>query len=447
MRKNMFMLGLEEQVADTVPVSAIQENATLQPKVGFKEEGEESSDEKPKGEIGDPGEDSIADHDEIDTVAESQEHVLALEHLSKTVARYSRLATALEEIAETAEQNLEEGQVMDPTQVAMLTTAIDANGIGEPLSESVATESFGFSATVATESFIDTLKDRATKIWTAVGKFMKKTFEVTGQKLKRFVDYFSNIATIYGKLEKEGAVLDGHSGKPFQNSKWEKTVQEDFYAPSSSKTPIAVVDNSFTEFNEVLKIVHRVSNDMTALTQSWMSDDPKKIVDRMNAVLSTAQGLTGMGATKFKHSSVVVEVNLPNKVTIEGNGGMDGTKVSFEDGTHEFSAGVKIASQAEIKHLKDTAQRADRIVNAALDALFDIEPEGKIKNSQVSFDGVDKDVARKLLSKYSNLMRLLSSLIAGCTFGSAHGLYYNHFRASRWIRFSIAEAKAANRGD
>lgn len=441
-------VGLEAQVEDTVPVSAIQENATLQPKVGFAEDkGGEPSEDKPEKEIGDAGEHSIADHDEIDTVAESQEHVLALEHLSKTVMRYSRLATALEEIAETAEQNLADGQAMDPTQVAMLTTAIDSNGIGDPLSESVATESFGFSASVATESFIDTLKERATKIWAAVGKFMKKTFEVTGQKLKRFVDYFSNITSIYSKLEKEGSVLDGHGGKPFQNSKWEKTVQEDFYAPSSSKTPVAVVDNSFTEFNEVLKIVGRISNDMVSLTQSWMTDDPKKIVDRMNTVIGTAQGLTGMGATKFKHSSVVVEVNLPNKVTIEGNGGMDGTKVSFEDGVHEFSAGIKIATQADIKHLKDTAQRADRIVNAAIDALFDIESEPVLKHRDNSFGGDDKEVARKLLSKYSNLMRLLTSLVAGCTFGSAHGLYYNHFRASRWVRFSIAEAKAANRGD
>ena len=65
--------------------------------------------------------------------------------------------------------------------------------------------------------------------------------------------------------------------------------------------------------------------------------------------------------------------------------------------------------------------------------------------TRAQFSDEEKEVSRKLLVKYSNLIRLVTDLVCGSVFGAAHGYYYNHFGASRWIRFSIAEAKAAAR--
>jgi hypothetical protein len=183
---------------------------------------------------------------------------------------------------------------------------------------------------------------------------------------------------------------------------------------------------------------------MISLTQSFMLHEPKEVVSRMNAAISSAKALAETGRTKFQHASVTVEVNLPERLTLDGSGGMEGQQVTFEDGKTEFSAGIKCASAADIKHLKDTAVRADRAVTAAIDALFELGAEPKA--TYRSGGGEDGDAYRRLMSKYTNLMRLLSDLVAGCTFGSAHGLYFNHFGASRWIRFSIAEAKAVARG-
>lgn len=455
-RRNFFTAALEAQ-ADTVDIADVTELSTLQPKPGVGEDkgGEPSLDDvKVDKEFGEDA--LIAEHDEIDTVAESQEHTLALEHLQASAQRFCRMAAALEEIAEQAEASLEpteagegrpaaDGEGLTPETVQLLTTAIDAGGVGEPLQESVALEAFGFDQRIATEGFIDAVKDRAEKVWAAVAKFARKAFEITGQKLKRFADYFRSLPGIYAKLEKEGEILNGHAGKPFQNAKWEKTVQERFFAPASTKSPIAAVDNAGAEFDEVIKLVeNKLFGEMRALSSSWATDKPEQVVAAMNKCLGTARGLQAMGESRFQHSSVKVEVNLPERVTIDNTGGLEGTRAVFEEGQMNFSAGIRTASVADIKHLKDTAVRADRAITSAIDSLFDADFEPKYK-SRSSYDKDDREVARKLLSKYSNLMRVLADLSAGCVFGAAHGYYFNHFGATRWIRFSIAEAKAAKR--
>lgn len=453
----MTGLGLEAQVEDTVPVSAIQENATLQPKVGFKADGEEPSEEKPKAEIGDEGEHSVADHDEIDTVAESQEHVLALEHLSKTVQRFSRVAAAMEEIAETAEQNLADGQVMDPTQVSMLTTAIDASEIGDPLSESVAVESFGFSPRVATESFIDTLKDRASKIWTAVKKFMRKAADITGEKLKRFADFFRSIGKILDKLEKDYPILEAHGVKPFQNGKWEKSLQDAICAPSSTKTIPAAIAAAAAEVDQVSKIVNgKLVSDLAGMKAAWRTEKPETVVAQMNKVLSGLRQLDGVGVNKYKHASYAVEVNLPERVTLDGTGGLDNLQLSYEHGIGEFSAGIKTASVAEIKALRQFADKATNVLNAAWGNYYEDDwgdgQDAAMKDfyeyhSRAEHKDDKSGVIRKLATKYTNLLRLTSELCNAATFSTADGLYTNIFQATRWARYSVAEAKAAARGD
>ena len=251
-KRNFFTAALESAAADTVEASAVFTQDTMQPKPGVGKDDPVLSEEKPAKEFGEDHD--FADADEIDTVAESQEHTLALEHLFQASMKYCRHAAALEEIAETAEANLAGGNPMDPTTVGMVTTALDSAGIGEPMEESVALEAFEFSRTVATEGFIDAVKDRAEKVWAAAAKFAKKAYEITAQKLKRFADYFRDLPKIYEKLEKEGAGLAANAGKPFQNAKWEKAIQSELYAPASTKTVLDAVSNAASEFKEVTNL-------------------------------------------------------------------------------------------------------------------------------------------------------------------------------------------------
>lgn len=449
MRKNIFTAALESQSEQPIDVATIiqETQQDFQPKPGFKEDGDEPSAEKVTKAIGDDSAPSVAEHDEIDTVAESQEHVLALEHLQKVSQRYCRMAAALEEIAEVAEQNLEEGQSMDPTQVAMVTTAIDAGGIGEPMADSVALEAFGMDARVATEGFIDAVKDRAEKVWAAVAKFAKKAVEITHQKLKRFADYFRSLPSIYEKLSKEGEILNTNAGKPFQNSKWEKDLQERACAPSSTKTILDTVSGAAADFKEVTALADgKLHGELRSLNSSWATDKPETVVAQMNKVLAVLKQLADTGHGKFKHSAAAVEVNLPERINLEGTSGLEGTSMTWEDTSHEFTAGIKTATYADIAKLKESALHANRAIDSAIDGLFDgklFEVTYKTRNG---YSKDDPKVARQLLSKYTNLMRIAVDISGASLFSVANGYYLNHFNASKWIRYSIAEAKQAARG-
>jgi hypothetical protein len=455
MKQNFFTAALAVAALESgdspVGVSAVfTEQQDLQPKPGVGEikAGEASLDDvKADKAYGDDAE--IADADDIDTVAESQEHTLALEHLQAATMRFCRMGAALEEIAETAQGNLDAGQPMTPTMVSMVTAAVDASGIGEPMADAVATESFEFSASVATEGFIDAVKERAEQVWIAVGKFFKKTIDLAVEKLKRFADYWRNLINIYTKLEKDGELLASNAGKPFQSAKYEKNLHDRIWAPPSTKTVIAAVDNAQAEFAQVMNLADvKLVADIRALNNAWSTDKPETVVAAMNKVLATAKQLADMGRTKFMHSSAAIEVNLPDRITLDGTGGLEGTSVVFDNGTNGFSAGIKTATLAELKHLKASAVQAERAVSSMLGDLFAGDLFAMKWKTRSSFDAKedDKVQARKLLNKYSNLLRVTSELMGGCVFGASAGYYQNHFSASKWVRFSIAEAKAANRG-
>lgn len=445
MKHNFFTAALESEALGTVGPEAVTNQDTLQPKPGVGEGEEVPSEDKVAKAFGEGSE--FADHDDIDTVAESQEHTLALEHLFQSAMKFCRHAAALEEIAEVAEDNLAAGNPMDPSTVSMVTTALDSAGVGEPLEDNVALESFDFSATAATEGFIDVIKERAEQVWTAAAKFAKKAYEITAQKLKRFADFFRDLPGIYTKLEKEGAGLTANAGKPFQNAKWEKTIQSELFAPASTKTVLAAVSNAADEFKEVTNLAeNRLHGELRALNAAWAQDKPETVVAQMNKVLATAKLLTEMGSTRFKHASLTMEVNLPERISIEGTAGLEGTRVTFEDGIQQFSAGIKTASVADISSLKASAMVAHRVIMSAMDDLFDGKTFEVNYKGRHGYEADDKQVARKLLTKYINLVRIAVDLSGGAIFGSAHGYYRNHFTATRWIRFSIAEAKQAARG-
>lgn len=451
-RNNFFTAALNpglESNDGTVGVDAIHTQDTLQPKPGFGEDKglAVQSDDDLKADKAYGEDHDIAKHDAIDAVAESQEHTLALEHLQATAMRFCRMAAALEEIAETAETNLEAGVPMDPAQVSMVTTAIDAAGVGEPMEEAVALEAFGFDATVATESFVEAIKERAEKVWAAVAKFFKKTRDLTVEKLKRFGDFFRNIVTVYEKLEKE-TILASNAGKPFQNSKWEKDVQGGFYSPASTKTPVAVVDGAKADFEQLMNLADsKLQAEMRALNNAWSSDKPEAVVAAMNKALALAHQLADIGDARFKHAGMSVEVNLPQRVTLDNTGGLEGTKCVFGEGLKQFTAGLKTASVADVKHLKESARQADRAIDTVINELFKGEMfDVKIK-ARFNYDAKEDDKVqrRKLLTKYVNLTRILTDLAAGAVIAGVTGFYHNHRAATRWVRFSVAEAKAAAR--
>lgn len=449
MKRNFFTAALESELQDTATVADVMQQANLQPNPGTGEEkGGECSLDDVKATV-EFGEDAlIAEHDDIDAIAESQEHTLALEYLQTTAMRFCRMGAALEEIAETAETNLEAGQPMNATTVAMLTTAVDAAGVGEPMADVVATESFEFSATIATEGFIDAVKERAEKVWSAVAKFFKKAIDLTVEGLKRFADHFRDLIKMYEKMEADSELLAGNAGKPFQSAKYEKDLHDRIWAPASTKTVIQAVDNAASEYAQVMNLADvKMAAEIRTLNNSWATDKPEQVVAAMNKVLALGKQLAGMGRSKFMHSSVSIEVNLPDRVTLDDTGGLEGVRIVWDDGAHNFSAGVRTASVADLKHLKSSAVEAERALKAMFAELINGDMFNVSFKSRAHFGAKEDDKlqARKLLTKYSNLLRVMADLVGGCIFGAADGYWENHFAASKWIRYSVAEAKTAAR--
>lgn len=445
----MFTAALESEAGTVGVADVITEQQDFQPKPGVGEDkaGEPSLDDvKVDKEFGEEHE--FADHDEIDTVAESQEHTLALEHLQAVTMRYCRMASALEDIAEMAQTNLEAGQPMDPATVQMVTTAVDAAGVGQPMEEVVALEAFEFSPTVATEGFIDAIKDRAAKVWEAVAKFFKKAIDLTVEKLKRFGDYFRQLVSIYESLEKQGDLLASNAGKPFQSAKYEKNLHDRVWAPSSTKTVVASVDNAAAEYKQVMDLVDvKLGGELRALNNSWATDKIENVVASMNRVLAVAKTIADLGHSKFMHSATSVEVNLPDRITVDNTGALQGTKVVYGDGLHQFSAGIRTASVADVKHLKSSAVQAERAFNAVFVELLKGDLFKAPWKERGSFDSKEdnKEQANKLFTKYVNLLRVMADLSAGAAWGVAQGFVNNHQAAAKWVRFSVAEAKAAKR--
>lgn len=439
MKKNIFLSAALEELGESKSLSEVHHNETLQPKPGLdKHEFDENC--EVTAEVGE--EHPIAEHDEIDTVAESQEHTLALEHLSALVRRYSAHAAALETIQEQLEAKLENDEELSPADAVMIAGAVDAAGIGEPMATGIAQESFQFDARVATEGFVEELKDRVSKVWTAVAKFMKRVFEEARARMKRFADYFRALPGIVSALEKEIAQTEGFAGRPFENKKREEKIKKSFIAPASSKNPLDVVRGAMEEFDALSKVVdNRLRGDVQGLQRSWGSDDARGVVAQMNRVLNTIKQVLNQGSTNAKFSSMVCEVNLPEKFTLEGGNGMEGTKVVFNDAVSKFSSDLKIAGAKELAALRENAVRADRAMNSVLDDLFDNDFSFNFK-SRNNFGELDEKQARDLVNKYRSLLQVTVDIWAGVILGAAHGLYYNFFATTGWVRASVQEARA-----
>ncbi len=462
MKRNHFLLALEDNAQGPVDVSAIIETDTLQPKPGV---GEDKSlaevnvdDLKADKTFGEDAE--IADHDEIDTVAESQEHTLALEHLHHSAARFVRYASALEELVEQAEDRLEADQPLEAGETAMLTTALDASGIGEPLEEQVALESFGFDARVATESFIETLKERSSKVVDAIVAFADRMANEVSIRLKSFAAAFHKYPSQrIAPLKKKIGEVNGFSGRNFDNAKREKNIQGRIYAGSSSKTPVAAAKDALAAYEAAASFIDsRMATAVAQATRAFATDDASKVAAAVNKVLSTAKELAKSHSESSKFSTIGVHLGL-DSLTSENatKAGFDKFKrVSHKPG---YDNSLKIATEGDLKELDALAVKAGRVLAAKHNEVFEFLSSKVSLNALTggrfgrrSYDRKEqKDEGRgeiagnwnymKLNAAYRVAMYAAAYAVSSVEMGLAEGLFRNANAAAAWIDASVAEAK------
>lgn len=464
MKRNHFLAALESQVPDTVDVSQVTDQSTLQPKPGVGEGQAEPSDDKVTKEFGE--EHPFAEHDEIDTVAESQEHTLALEHLHHAVARFSRYANALEELAEQVEDRLAEDKPLQVEETALLTTALDASGVGEPITEQVALESFDFDARVATESFVETLKDRAKKVVEAITTFARRMADELKVRLNSLGTVLSKLPeNRLKKLKKNIGEVAGFAGRNFDDAKREKSIQSRIFASGSSKTPLAALKDALAAYEAAGSFIDsRMTSAVAQATRAFSVDDESKLAASFNKVLDTAKELAKTHSEQSPFTTIKVSVDVPT-LTAE-----NASKMSYEKLKRTpvkaggFDNSLKIASEADLKEIEAVAVKAGRVLQAKMmDVLAFMVNVSNFKSvlNAVIFDtrhgfraastkeqkGAGRGVlagswsAIKLNAAYRYSMYTTAYVVSSIELGLAEAVYRNANAACAWVEASIAEAK------
>lgn len=457
MKRNFFTAALESEVQGTVGVAdVITEQQDFQPKPGVGEEkgGEASLDDvKPKKEFGEDSE--FADHDDIDTVAESQESTLALEHLHASIVRFTRFANALENLVDQVEERVEAGNPLEASETAMLTTAIDAAGIGEPLAESVALESFEFSAQVATESFVETLKARSAKIVDAIAKFSKRI----GDELKiRYSTIAATLKTYPDKriapLRKKIAAVEGFAGRNFEDAKREKNIQGKIIAPSSSKNPLAALKDSLAAYDAAASMIDtRVTTAHAQAVRAYSTEGADKLPAALNKLLQSIAELTKKHSLDSRFTTIAVEVEVKT-LTPENIAGLSYDKFRRKPVEGSFDNSLKIASVADLNELSTLTAKATRVFAAKVDQT--LEMIGKMLNSKSTGKAIVLDAEgtrrpirgenawdeTKLMAAYRYTMYASAYAASSVELGLAEAVLRNALAAADWIGASIAEANA-----
>lgn len=381
MKNNIFLSALKPSTLRpglesndnpaTVEVEDVHHVDPMMPKkAGFTECKE--GDEHPKTDkvIGD--EPDFGSKDE-DWVAESQVHTVALESISATMRRYTRMACALESIADTIDEQLEAGTPISPVTAAMVTTAIDAGEVGAtPLEEEVALESFGMDLNVATEAFAEKLREKASAVMNAWSRAWAATIKVFRKRWNKMVgDYATLVDVIHEDLEKY-TQLDNVGGKPMGDLKWLGKI----HCAQSDKTPAEAMEGSLAAFRDVRDFMARELNNGDFDTQKEVSGaDGGKVIgmDRAYALVDDLQNSIDKIAKKLEnyqdYRGVRIAVKYPKKDFADGNPGAEGFDVSI---SAKSPTGLPRVQKTATKRDVEFILRTTRDVQAELTKVMDI---------------------------------------------------------------------------
>lgn len=437
-RTNFWTSGLEAMASGTVGPDAVTEQSSFQPKPGFKEGDEVTSEDKPKKTFGEDHD--LTDNDDQDTVAESQAHTLALEHLTNTIARLSKYNNALEELAEQVEERAEANNPLTASDTLMLTTAIDAADVGTPMSETVAMESFDFSPQVATEAFADSLKERVSKVTDALGKFAER---IQGAMAAHFSNFAASLkkypASRIEKLKKNIDAVEGLSGRNFENTKREASIQKKIYAPNSSKNPLIALKDSLAAYDAATSFVDgTVTTAIAQLKRAYSVADYDKLPAALNKMLSAVNELSIKHSVNSKFTATVASINL-KEVTAETANKINIDYVKRSVAKPSYDNSLKIASKADLAEFATVVDKASRTFGSKIVKSYEnkkehISNDRIFDNKQGAWSQVKFDMA------YRSMIHIALRAISLVEIGLAEAVYRNAAATADWFDASIAEA-------
>ena len=200
---------------------------------------------------------------------------VAIEALRHTMAMSLRSAFALEDLAEQLEGTLDDGgDGIDETTAQLLSTAI-APSAGEDV---IATESFGRNSRIATESMIDTVRDKAKNYYASVASTITNVLQTTSQTIRSAIDGLRNSQKVMAEMKQKISILDDHAGKEITNEVQLKQLNNYFNGMSGD-----AVTGVLTVINKNLPTMVNSANaifEATAQLASALEDADEKTVSR-----------------------------------------------------------------------------------------------------------------------------------------------------------------------
>lgn len=381
----------------TVEVDDIHHVDPMMPKkTGFTECKE--SEEHPDSDkvIGD--EPDFGSKDE-DWVAESQTHTVALESISATMRRYTRMACALEDIAETIDTQLEAGTPIDPVSAAMITTAIDASEVGAtPLEDEVALESFAIDLNAATESFSEKLKEKATAILAAWARAWKATVTMFRRRWNYMVEDYSTLIDVLEEKLKSYSELGDVGGKSLGDNAW----ATDIYCAPGDHTPVDALKGSFRSFTRVRDfVINDISGGDLTNPVVQKDSDGNEIIGRekAEALIKDLTDMLGSLNRVCREEEDYAKATLRSvfpKTSIRGNHILENefrhtnTKIK----PYGLSRAQKTATKSEVEFLLSNARDMHAQCKKLLAMIDDAPEPGKLTDASNRF--LFADIARNI---------------------------------------------------
>ena len=200
---------------------------------------------------------------------------VAIEALRHTMATSLRSAFALENLAEQLEGTIEgNGDGIDEPTAQLLSSAIEPSTGGD----AIATESFGRNSRFATESMIDTIRDKAKNYYESVASTITNVLQATSQVIRTSIDGFRNSQKVMAEMKQKISILDDHAGKEITNEVQLKQLNTYFNGMSGD-----AVSGILTLINKSLPAMVNGSNaifEATAQLASALENADDKTVSR-----------------------------------------------------------------------------------------------------------------------------------------------------------------------
>ena len=150
-----------------------------------------------------------------DAEIEGAANEVAVEAIRHAIAGSIRTAFSLESLAEQLQETVEgDGEGIEPATAELITTAIEPTAGSDTLP---ALESFSYNRRYATESMIDTVKEKAKGYMEKVVTTVRSVTATTSQWLRTVTDNLRKTKKVLDELRTKLGALEGHSGKPIED--------------------------------------------------------------------------------------------------------------------------------------------------------------------------------------------------------------------------------------